>query len=69
MRGKAAHMHLVDDGARPGPLQGHVAFPVIRLRVRNHALHGRRGVVSFQTRRLTAIVFRDGNGAAIWVEQ
>ena len=66
--GKTAHMHLVNDGAGPRPLQGNVTLPVIRVWVRDHALHGRGGVVAFATGCLTAIVFRHHDGAAIWVE-
>src|SRR5271165_6059413 len=69
MCGKTAHMHLVNDGARPRPLQGHVTLPVIRVRVRDHALHGRRYVVAFPTGCLTGIAFWDHDSASIRVEQ
>ena len=68
MCGETAHVHLVDDCARPGPFQGYVTFPVIRVRVRDYALHGRGGVISFQARGFTAVVLGDGNAASIRVQ-
>jgi hypothetical protein len=39
------------------------------MRVGNHALHGSSRVVALSTRCLSAIVLRDDNCAAIWVEK
>ena len=44
---EAAHVHLVDDGARRGPAQRRVALPVVGARIDDHALHRRRRVVAW----------------------
>ena len=69
MRGKAAHVHLVDDRARGGPLQRRVAFPVVgaadpppRSSSPSRRCRPRGGCVA-------AVVLRNHDGAAVRVEQ
>src|SRR5512143_3061471 len=69
VRRETAHVHLVDDGARPGPLQRSVALPVVGSRIGNDALHGICGVVTFAASRLAAIFFRHDYGATVRIEQ
>ena len=69
MAREAAHVHLVDDRARRGPVQRRVAFPVVGGRIDDHALHGGRGIVARPAAASRRVAFRDDNAAAVRIEQ
>ncbi len=69
MSGEAAHVHFVYDGPRRGPVERRVAFPIVRTRIRHHALHCRRGIVAFLSRSFATVVFRNNRGACVWIKE
>ena len=69
MCGKAAHMHFVNDGARPRPFQGSISLPVIRLSVRNNTFHGGSRVIAGVAGGLAAVVSWDSDRPAIGIEK
>ena len=58
MAGKAAHMHFVDDRPRGGPVERHVAFPIVGARIGHHALHRRRAIVAFLPGSFATVILR-----------
>src|SRR6185437_9064058 len=69
MCGEAAHVHFVYDGARRGPVEWPVTFPIVCAGVDHHAFHSSRGVVALHSGGVTAVIFGDHNGSCIRVEQ
>src|SRR5215472_948729 len=69
MTGKAAHMHLIDDGPGGWAFQRRITFPIVRRWVHHDALHCGRGIVAFLTGGNTTIPFRYHDTATIWIEQ
>ena len=60
-------MHLFD-GARGGPLQRYITFPIVRVYIHHDALHRRRGIVAGLPGGAT-VGLRDYDAAAIGVEE
>ena len=69
MAGKAAHMHFVDDCLRGGPVERHVAFPIVRTRIDHHTLHGRRAIVAFLPSSFATVILRHNGTASIGIEE
>src|SRR5581483_6704833 len=66
--GKAANVHLVDDGARPRMTEPNVAGPVISASVDQHALHRSREVAVSLRGSNAVIAFRNYHSSTIRVE-
>ena len=69
MAGESTDVHLVNDGARGGPAQREVAFPVVCARIDDHAFHCRRRVVARLFRGFAVVVTRDHSPPPIRVDQ
>src|SRR5882672_2635118 len=69
MTGKAAYVHLIDDGPGGWVLKGFVALPIVRGGIHHHALHRCRTVVTGPPPCFTAVIPRDRHSAAIRVEK
>src|SRR5260370_11977482 len=69
MAREAAHVHLVNDGLRSRPAKRSIAFPIVRLRIDEDALHRRGGVVTFQAGGLAAVLLWNGDGASVRIQQ
>ncbi len=66
---KSLYMHFIDNRLRGWPSEWCVAFPVVQTWIHDHAFHRRGGIVTFWSRRFTGVVPRNGDSAAIRVEQ
>src|SRR5215472_11953462 len=62
------HMHFVNDRPRCRAFERFVTFPVIRSRIDDHALHGRRGVIN-SVRTHSRVVSGDNNTTAIRIKE
>src|SRR5262249_36626060 len=69
MAREAVHVHLVHNCARRWPLQGSVAFPIIRLHVYDHALHRCRGIVASLPRGVPTVAVRNSPAASVRIEK
>ena len=67
--GEPTHVHLVHHRPRRRGVQGQVAFPVVRGRIDDDALHRRRRVVAVAARGVAAVTVRDDDAASVRVEQ
>src|SRR5579863_4416965 len=66
---KSLYMHFVDDRLRRWPSEWCVAFPFIQTCIDDHAFHCCGGIVTLLTRRVSRVVSRNGDSAAVRVEQ
>ena len=69
MAREAAHVHLVDDGARGRQAQRCISLPIVNARIDDHALHRRCAVVAGALRSLAVIVLRNHHPSPIRIEQ
>ena len=58
MARETAHVHLVDDCPRRGPVKRRVAFPIVCARIGHHAFHRCRGIVAFLAGSIATVVPR-----------
>src|SRR5579885_535494 len=66
---EAADVRLVNDSARPWPLQGSVSLPVIGVGIGQHTFHCGRGVIAIETGGLAAVIGGNRNRASVGIEQ
>src|SRR4029077_1199556 len=69
MSREAAHVHLVNDGLRSPSAKRSIAFPIVRMRIDDDALHRRRGVVTSAARRFAAVILWNGDDAPVRIQQ
>ena len=69
MPGETADMHFVHDCPRGRFRQRDVPFPIVGVRIDDHALHGGGCVVAFLTSRCTTVVFRNDHATAVGIQQ
>ena len=50
-------------------MQQCVVFPIVRVGIHHHALHRRRGVVTFETRSIAAVILGNNKAAPVWVKK
>src|SRR5262245_28057487 len=62
-------MHLVDDGPRGRPIKWRIAFPIIRVHICDHALHGCRRIVAGLPRSVATVVFWNNDAAPVRIEK
>src|SRR5262245_51707502 len=62
-------MHLVHDGLGRPPLQRCVAFPIIRLHIYDHALHGGCGIVAGLPCRVATVVCWNNSAAPVRIQE
>ncbi len=69
MAGKPAHVHLIHDGSGGRSLERRIAFPIVRLHIHDHALHGGCAIVSRLGCGDAAVLLRHRHSPAIGIEQ
>ena len=69
MLGEASHVHLVNDGLGGRPAKRRVAFPIVSLRIDDHALHRGRSVVTFAARGFAGVIPGNGDAAAVRIQE
>src|SRR4029077_19713225 len=69
MPGKTADVHLVNDGARRGPLEGSITLPIVQTGVHHDVLHRGPAIVTLTSRGLAAVILGNYDSPPIWVQQ
>ena len=69
MKGKAFHMHFINDGPGKWTFQRHVALPVITMGIRNYTFHGALCIVAGIESCIAMVVFRNHDPFAIGIQQ
>ncbi len=69
MAGEAAHVRLIDDGARAGAAERRVAFPIVGAGIDDDALHGGARGIAGEARGFAAVAGGDDDAAAVGIEE